>query len=151
MKTTLKYLAMLVWYIGFIALSLKSYALFSEAYAIDSNLYKLTGILLLGLLLSLLKTKYIFTKACRKNLSRIEAMEHPKIWQFYRAGFFLFLAIVISLGAWLSRMASGEYTFLVSVGVVDMALALALFFSGFEFIKKSKSFIDPQQAHERRV
>ena len=136
MKRTLKLLAMIVWYIGFVALALKSYALFSEAYTIDSNLYKLTGILLLGLLLSLLKTKYIFTKACRTNLARIEALEHPKIWQFYRAGFFLFLVIVISLGAWLSRMAAGEYTFLISVGVVDMALALALFFSGFVFFEK---------------
>jgi len=133
MKTTLKSLAMLVWYIGFIALSLKSYALFDEAYGIDSDPYRLAGILLLGVLLSLLKTRYIFAKACRKNLTRIEALTHPRIWQFYRPGFFLFLAGVISLGAWLSRMAAGDYLFLVSVGVVDMALALALFFSGFVF------------------
>lgn len=124
---------MIVWYIGFIALSLKSYALFAEAYSIDNTVYKLIALLILGLLLSLLKTKYIFTKACRKNLARIEALDDPKIWQFYRVGFFLFLAGVISLGAWLSRMAVGDYNFLVSVGVVDMALALALFFSGFVF------------------
>jgi hypothetical protein len=132
-KRTLKLLAMIVWYIGFIALSLKSYALFAEAYSIDNTVYKLIALLILGLLLSLLKTKYIFTKACRKNLARIEALDDPKIWQFYRVGFFLFLAGVISLGAWLSRMAVGDYNFLVSVGVVDMALALALFFSGFVF------------------
>ena len=133
MKRTLKLLAMIVWYIGFIALSLKSYALFAEAYTIDNTVYKLIALLMIGLLLSLLKTKYIFTKACRKNLARIEALDDPKIWQFYRVGFFLFLAGVISLGAWLSRMAAGDYNFLVSVGVVDMALALALFFSGFVF------------------
>ena len=127
---------MLVWYIGFFALALKSYALFAEAYTIDNTVYKLIGLLILGLLLSLLKTKYIFTKACRTNLARIEALEQPKIWQFYRVGFFLFLIIVISLGAWLSRMASGDYLFLVSVGVVDMALALALFFSGFVFFEE---------------
>ncbi len=136
MKRTLKLLAMIVWYIGFIALSLKSYALFAEAYSIDNTVYKLIALLILGLLLSLLKTKYIFTKACRKNLARIEALAEPKIWQFYRVGFFLFLAGVISLGAWLSRMAAGDYVFLVSVGVVDMALALALFFSGFVFFKE---------------
>lgn len=136
MKRALKRLAMVVWYVGFIALSLKSYALFAEAYSIDNTVYKLIALLTLGLLLSLLKTKYIFTKACRTNLARIEALEHPKIWQFYRIGFFLFLAIVISLGAWLSRMSSGDYTLLVSVGVVDMALALALFFSGFVFFKE---------------
>jgi hypothetical protein len=136
-KTTLKILAMLVWYIGFIALALKSYALFAEAYTIDSNLYLLMVILLAGLLLSLLKTRYIFAPACRKNLARIEALAHPRIWQFYRAGFFLFLAGVISLGAWLSHMAAGDYAFLVSVGVVDMALSLALFFSGFVFFEES--------------
>jgi hypothetical protein len=137
MKTTLKILAMLVWYIGFIALALKSYALFAEAYTIDNSVDKLVGLLMLGLGLSLIKTRYIFAPACRKNLARIEALTHPRLWQFYRAGFFLFLAGVISLGAWLSRMAAGDYTFLVSVGVVDMALSLALFFSGFVFLRRA--------------
>ena len=137
MKKTLIYLAMLIWYIGFVALALKSYALFSNAYTIDASLGKLTVLLLLALLLALLKNRYIFTPACQKNLDRIEALVEPKIWQFYRVGFFLFLAMVISLGAWLSRMAEGEYVFLVSVGVIDMALSLALFFSGFVFFKRS--------------
>jgi hypothetical protein len=64
-------------------------------------------------------------------------LEHPKIWQFYRVGFFIFLTGVISLGAFLSHQASGNYYFLVSVAVVDMALALALFFSSFEFFRSS--------------
>jgi hypothetical protein len=34
-------------------------------------------------------------------------------------------------------MAARDYAFLVSVGVVDMALSLALFFSGFVFFEKS--------------
>jgi len=138
-KKTLKNLAMLVWYIGFITLSLKSYKLFNEAYTINNNLTYLIVFLLLGFLLSLLKTKYIFTHSCQKNLQRIEELEKPKIWQFYRVGFFIFLVGVISLGAFLSRMASGDYYFLISVAVVDMALALALFFSGFEFfIRRDK-------------
>ena len=137
MKKTLKTLALLVWYIGFIALSLKSYKLFNEAYSINNNLIYLIIFLFLGFLLSLLKTKYIFTHSCQKNLQRIEKLENPKIWQFYRVGFFIFLVGVISLGAFLSRMASGDYYFLVSVAIVDMALALALFFSGFEFFRSS--------------
>ena len=132
-----KTLALLVWYISFIALSLKSYKLFNEAYNINNNLTYLITFLLLGFLLSLLKIKYIFTPSCQKNLQRIEGLENPKIWQFYRVGFFIFLVGVISLGAFLSRMASGDYYFLVTVGVVDMALALALFFSGFEFFRSS--------------
>jgi len=137
MKKTLKTLALFVWYIGFIALSLKSYKLFNEAYTINNNLTYLIPFLLLGFLLSLLKTKYIFIKSCQSNLQRIEQLKNPKIWQFYRVGFFLFLVGVISLGAFLSHKASGDYYFLVSVGVVDMALALALFFSGFEFFRSS--------------
>ena len=137
MKKTLKTLALLVWYIGFIALSLKSYKLFNEAYTINNNLTYLIILLLLGFLLSLLKTKYIFKKSCQKNILRIEELENPKIWQFYRIGFFIFLIGVIFLGAFLSHKASGNYYFLVLVGVVDMALALALFFSGFEFFRSS--------------
>jgi hypothetical protein len=136
-KKTLKNLALLVWYIGFMALSLKSYRLFNEAYTINNNLTYLIVFILLGFLLSLLKTKYIFTHSCKNNLQRIEQLEHPKIWQFYRVGFFIFLIGVISLGAFLSHQASGNYYFLVSVAVVDMALALALFFSSFEFFRSS--------------
>jgi len=137
MKKTLKTLALLVWYIGFMALSLKSYKLFNEAYTLNNNLTYLIIFLILGFLLSLLKTKYIFIKSCQKNLQRIEKLVNPKIWQFYRVGFFIFLVGVISLGAFLSRMASGDYYFLLSVGMVDMALALALLFSSFQFFHYS--------------
>jgi hypothetical protein len=135
MKKILKLLAMVVWYIGFVALSLKSYKLFVEAYSINTNLSYLILFLVLGFLLSLLKTKYFFIKSCQKNLLRIDSLESPKIWQFYRLGFFIFLIIVISLGAFLSHIASGNYFFLASVGIIDMALALALLFSSFEFYK----------------
>ena len=137
MKKTLKTLAMLVWYIGFVALSLKSYKLFNEAHTINNNFTYLIVFLILGFLLSLVKTKYIFTHSCQKNLQRIEKLENPKIWQFYRVGFFIFLVGVISLGAFLSHKASGDYYFLVLVAIVDMALALALFFSGFEFSRST--------------
>ena len=136
MKITLKYLASTVWYIGFVALSLKSYKLFREAYLIDDNMWYLMIFLTVGVLLGLVKTKYIFVHSYHKNMARIEALESPKIWQFYRVGFFIFLAGVISLGAFLSRMASENYWFLVSVGVVDMALALALFIAGFECCRR---------------
>ena len=135
-RVTLKLLAKVVWYIGFFALSLKSYSLFAEAYSIDNNIYYLSSFLLIGVALSLLKTKYIFVSSCQKNLIRIENLENPKIWQFYRLRFFIFLIAVISLGAFLSRMASGEYWFLVSVGVIDMALALALLLSSRVFWEK---------------
>jgi len=137
-RKSLKLLAMVVWYIGFIALALKSYKLFSEAYSLDSNLSLMVLFLLIGFLLSLLKTKYIFRKSCKTNLLRIDSLKEPKIWNFYRIEFFIFLIMVISLGAFLSHSASGNYYFLVLVGMVDMALALALLFSGVEFFLSYK-------------
>ena len=107
----------------------QSYRLFMEAYGLDNNVYLLSGMLLLAILLSLVKTKYIFTRSCRRNLARIEALKDPKTWQFYRVGFFLFLVTVISLGAYLSNVAHGNYWFLMGVGTFDMALSLALLFS----------------------
>ncbi len=131
-RKVLKYLAMIVWYIGFIMLSIKSYALFEEAYDINSNLLYISSFLVVGLVLGLVKTKYIFIPACLKNLKRIDSLENPKLWQFYRIPFFLFLFSMITLGAYLSHLAQGNYIFLVSVGIVDMALAIALLYSGFK-------------------
>jgi hypothetical protein len=133
MKKILKLLAILVWYIGVVALSIKSYKLFFQAYSINSNITYLALVLLIGVLLSLLKTKYIFIKSCKKNLQRIDSLKNPKIWNFYRFRFILFLIAVILLGTWLSHLASGNYIFLLIVGVVDMALALALLFSSYIF------------------
>lgn len=126
----------MVWYVGFMALSLKSYKLFVEAYLLDSNLLLLFSMFILGLFLGLVKTKYIFIKSCKKNLERINELSEPKIWQFYRVRFFIFLASMISLGLYLSSSAHGNYWFLISVGVVDMALAIALFVSSVEFWRK---------------
>ena len=138
MKKILKILALVVWYIGFMALSVKSYKLFVEAYSLNDNFTYLLFFLLIGFLLSIIKTRYIFIQSCQKNIQRIELLKNPKIWQFYKIRFFLFLITVISLGKFLSYKASGNYYFLVSVGTLDMALALALFFSGFEFFRYSK-------------
>jgi len=121
---------MTVWYIGAAALCLKSYSLFAEAYAIDADIVSITLLLALGTLLGLLKTRYIFTHALSKNMIRIDSLELPKIWQFYRVSFFVFLLGVISLGAYLSRVAHGDYLLLVSVGVVDMSLSIGLSLSG---------------------
>ncbi|MFQ5421433.1 MAG: hypothetical protein ACE5EY_13845, partial [Anaerolineae bacterium] len=79
-----------------------------------------------GLFFGGLKAYYIFRKSCRKNLERIARLEAPKIWQFYRPGFFLALALMITLGATLSRMASGNYPFLIAVAILDFSISFAL-------------------------
>ena len=83
-----------------------------------------------GLLIGALKARYLFARAGRKNLARIEALEQPRLWQFYRAGFFLFLALMITLGITLSRLAQGKFALLIGVGTLDLSLAVALLGSG---------------------
>lgn len=73
----------MVWYGGFVALAMKAYKLFAEAYSIDNALEKLLLALVGGVLIGLLKTKYIFIRSCQKNLKRIASLADPKIWEFY--------------------------------------------------------------------
>jgi hypothetical protein len=135
-KKTLKILAALVWYTGFLALVIKATVIFIQAYALDNSLNTLFIVLLITLVIVGLKVKYIFRKVCRKNLERIVLLKSPKIWEFYRVRFFIFLISMITLGAFLSRMAEENYWFLMGVGVLDLSVGLSLFFSGFLFWKK---------------
>ena len=82
-----------------------------------------------GVLLGAVKARYIFNNSCRKNLRRIATLETPKIWQFYSPGFFMALAVMILVGATLSRMAHGNYPFLIAVAVLDVGIASALLIS----------------------
>lgn len=132
-KSTLKVLAGVVWYTGFLALLIKSLKLFSEAYALNNDFLTLLSVLVFTFIVVFFKTKYIFIKTCQKNLNRIELLENPKIWEFYRVRFFLFLITMITLGAYLSKVSHGDYWFLMGVGVLDMSVGLSLFFSGFIF------------------
>ena len=127
-QRTLKILAMIIWLMGVAILIRKSGALFSEAYALNPSFWVWIAILL-GVLLGAIKTKYIFHKSCKKNIARINALETPKLWQFYRPQFFLFLAIVISLGATLSWMAHGNLPFLLIVAILELSIGTALLLS----------------------
>lgn len=122
----LNILAALVWYIGGIILFFKARSLLIEANEIRSEQFWIWTAVLAGLLFGGAKAYFIFSKSCRKNLARIASLEAPKLWQFYRPGFFLVLAIMISIGASLSRMASGSYPFLISVAVLDLSISFAL-------------------------
>lgn len=79
-----------------------------------------------GLLLGALKARYLFTRSCRKNLERISALEQPRVWQFFRPWFFFALAIMILAGVTLSRLAHGNYPFLIGVATLDLGIAFAL-------------------------
>lgn len=123
----------MTWYIGSIALGAKSASLLTEANTIlPGHLWIWTAIIS-GIIIGLVKAKFLFSKSCKKNLDRIDAIDNPKFWQFFRPGFFLFLSLMILTGATLSRMASQNFPFLIGVGILDLSLSIGLLTSSWQF------------------
>jgi hypothetical protein len=132
-RRTLAVLAAIVWHIGGIVLLLKAASLLTEAGTLRPEQNWQWIFVAVGLLFGLLKARYLFNKACHKNLTRIEALEQPRLWQFFRPRFFLMLTIMILAGATMSRLAEGHYRSLLGVGTLDLSLAIALLGSGLIF------------------
>ena len=133
---TLKILAAMLWYSGAIILLTKGTTLLLEADSLQPGCHWTWLTVILGLSIGWLKVKFIFRRACQKNLARIALLSEPKIWQFYRTGFLLFLAAMIIIGSTLSRMAHGNYPFLIAMVILDFSLATALFGSSLVFWKQ---------------
>ena len=129
----LNVLAALVWYGGGIALLLKGRSLLAEAAALRPGLAWPWLAVAAGLLFGGLQARFLFSKSCRKNLARIASLEQPRIWQFFRPGFFVALAIMIATGATLSRLAHGNYTFLIVVAAIDFTVSVSLLGSSYVF------------------
>jgi hypothetical protein len=91
---------------------------------------------LLGLAIGVPKVIYMYNRFCRRNLRRIAALERPRIWQFFRPGFFVFLAAMIALGATLSRLALDSFSMLVFVVALDFSLATGLLGSMPQFFRQ---------------
>ena len=130
---TLNILAATVWYGGGVVLLLKGGSLLREAMALHSELFWPAASLILGLIIGGFKAKYLFSQSCRKNLIRISTLDDPKFWQFFRPRMFLFLALMISAGATLSRVAQDNYLFLCGVAALDLTIAVALLGSSYVF------------------
>ena len=133
---TLKILAALFWYSGGVVLLIKGYRLLAEAETIHPGLYWKWVALVSGGLIGSLKMKLIFIRSCRRNLERINNLREPKVWQFFRPGFFVFLILMIALGATLSRQAHSNYPFLLGVAALDLSIAVALLGSSIVFWKQ---------------
>jgi len=123
---TLKLLAFITWITGGVVLFVKGYALFAEAAGLRPGAELNSLPFLIAVPVGGLKARYLFLLACRKNLDRIDALSDPRPWQFFRPGFLIFLLTMITLGAWLSRWASGNYAALLTVSSVDLTLSVAL-------------------------
>ena len=129
----LNLLAALVWYGGGIALVFKGGSLLLEAEALRPGLAWPWVGAGLALVLGGVQARFLFVRSCHKNLSRIAALERPRIWQFYAPRFFFFLALMIATGATLSRLAHGIYPFLIGVATVDLVVAVSLLGSSYVY------------------
>jgi hypothetical protein len=129
----LKILAAVTWYAGGAVLLTKGGSLLIEAEALAPDRAWQWLAPLVGLVVGGLKARFIFSKSCRKNLDRIEALDQPKVWQFFRPGFFAALAVMALGGGTLSRLAHGNYPFLIGVAALDLSIAVALLGSSYVF------------------
>jgi hypothetical protein len=132
---TLKILAALVWYTGGFILLFKGSVVLLEAETLVPDRGWPLFILFIGIVIGLIKAKYIFFKSGEKNISRINGIDSPKLWQFYKPGFFLMLFLMISVGILLLSLAHDNYPGLISVGGLNIAIAIALLVSSIVFWK----------------
>ncbi|MEH6469265.1 MAG: hypothetical protein V7725_06605, partial [Porticoccus sp.] len=137
---TLKSLAALTWYSGVVALLIKSTSLLLAAKKIHPEENWIWLAAFGGVVLGVIKAKYLFRRLCLKNLQRIDALEYPKFWNFYRIHFFIFLFSMVTLGSLLSRsaLAQGDYFMLLIMAFVELSVGMALLGSSNCFWGKNK-------------
>jgi len=141
-KRTLIFLAAAVWCIGGVMLFRSGVKLVWNAVQLKPGGPWLWLAILAGLILGIFQAKVIFTRSCRKNLDRINGLEDPRIWQFYRPGFFLALAGMITSGVLLNHWAQGNYYYMLGVAGLDFALTISLLGSSYVFWTKNQTQSD---------
>ena len=125
-KNTLKIISAVVWLSGAIVLVWKSVSLYAQADALQPGEIWSWLAVAAAILLGVIKAQYLFGGFCRKNLTRIAALENPKLWHAFRPGFYVFLTTMILLGALLSKLAAGNYPALLALVVLDVSIGVAL-------------------------
>ena len=141
-KRILVYLSAAVWYIGGIMLFRGGWELLAHAREMrpESNWHWL--FIVLGVILGIAQAATIFKRSCRKNLARINQLEDPRLWQFFRPGFFLALAVMITSGVLLDHFAQGNYFYMIALAGLDFALSISLLGSSIIFWVEYKNIQD---------
>jgi hypothetical protein len=141
-KKALVILAAAVWYIGAVMLFRGSLHLVAQSRQMrpDSAWHWL--FIVLGAILGVVQSQTIFARSCRKNIQRIRELEDPRLWNFYRTGFFIALAGMISAGILLDILSQGNYFFMLFVAGVDIALTISLLGSSYLFWTGYMAFND---------
>ena len=141
-KKTLLYLAAIVWYTGGFMLFLSGLELILQARELKAGGIWPWIFITLGIGLGVFQALYVFNVSCRKNLQRINKLENPRLWQFFRPGFFLALAVMITSGVLLDHFSQGHYFFMLIVAGVDFALTISLLGSSYIFWTDYKHISD---------
>jgi len=146
-KKTLVILAALVWYIGAVMLLRGGLDLVAQAREMrpDSAWHWL--FIVLGIILGVIQAQTFFTRSCRKNIQRIRELKDPRLWEFYRPGFFLALAGMISAGILLDILSQGNYFLMLFVAGLDIALTISLLGSSSVYWTDKMAF--PGETHSR--
>jgi hypothetical protein len=129
----LNILAALVWYLGGVILLMKGTRLLLSSVPLFPSPEWPWIVGGGGLLLGLIKGKWLFSRSCQNNLTRISNLRHPRIWQFFSPGFFFLLLLMIAVGVMLSRLAHTSFPILVGVVILDLAVGAALLASSCVF------------------
>jgi uncharacterized membrane protein YciS (DUF1049 family) len=143
-RKVLVILAAIVWVIGGVMLLRSGLELISQARELDPSANWHWLVIGLGSGLGFIQALTIFSKSCQRNIQRIHQLEDPHLWQFFRPGFFLALAGMISTGVLLDRLAQGRYCFSLLVAGLDIALTISLLGSSYVFLRarRPKSSIE---------
>ncbi len=132
-QSTLIYLAASVWMIGGLVLLRSGIELLQHARSLNPAGGWTWLSIGLGGLLGIFQALTLFSRSCRRNIKRIRQLEDPYLWQFFRPGFFLALAGMISVGVLLDQISRGRYFFTLFVAGIDFALTISLLGSSIVF------------------
>lgn len=132
-KQALIILAASVWIIGGVILLRSGLQLLQQARTLDPAGGWVWAFLGPGILLGVFQAATIFSRSCRRNIRRIKQLQDPRLWQFFRPGFFLALAGMISTGVLLDHFSRESYYFTLFVASLDIALTISLLGSSYVF------------------
>lgn len=132
-RKTLVTLSAVVWFTGVIFLTIKSASLLLTSYKNGVELFLILHAVSGGIVIGIIKAKYLFSEICKKNINRINSLKEPKLWQFYRKRFFIFLFLMILSGKLLANVLQNSNGGLLGLAVVEISVAVALLFSSYCF------------------
>lgn len=133
---TLMILAGLVWSTGGIILMVVGIGRLGDALESFPGGFGPWAVAAAALLLGALKARLVFVRFGRRNRARIEGLESPRIWQFFPAGFFAALALMIASAGLIHRLAGAGGTGSLIAAAIDLAVGAALLGSLDVWLKK---------------